>query len=83
MKMKKYPKAGMGIATVGIGLGAGSAALGSVGGTAATQAQTGIGKMSGAMPKVGGIVAAGMVMDAVGGLKKQSDKMYKKKKKKY
>jgi len=70
MKKKKYMKTGMDMAATGIGLGAASSAA-----TSSPYAQAAIGKMGAAMPKVGTLVAGGMVMDAVGGLKKQAKKM--------
>jgi len=72
MIKKKYKKAVGGMIVGGAALGLGSQVLGSVGGSAASSAQAGIGKVSGAMPVMGSIVGAGMVVDSLGRLKKSA-----------
>lgn len=70
MKKKKYIKAAGGMIAGGIGLGVGAHAMSGTGltgagGTAIGQAQAVVGKVAGAMPTMGTIVAGGMVMGAV------------------
>jgi hypothetical protein len=62
-KLKKYGKDAMTIGTVGVGLGV----MGSLPGSGGA-----VTKMSGALPTVGGIMGAGMVVDSLKGLQKSS-----------
>jgi len=72
MKPKKYAKDSLMMVGTGITLGVGSSVLGSLGGSAANSAQSGLGKMSSAMPIMGSIYGAGMVMDSLDDLKKSA-----------
>ena len=67
--MKRTRKTAMGIMGAGFGLGGGAMALGGMGGTAATNAATGLGNMSAALPVAGSIGGAGMVLGQVAGLR--------------
>ena len=74
--MRKTRKLIGGMFGTGMALGAGSIGLNAVGGTAATNAATGFGNISAALPTVGHLGGAGMVMNSAMGLKN----MYKKRK---
>lgn len=68
-KMKKYMKDGLIIAGTGIGLSIGSSVASDLG---ATETASALGKVSGVMPVVGGIYAAGIAMDGVDYLHKKT-----------
>lgn len=72
--MKKYMKAGVGMVGLGVGLGVGSQVLGEMG---STVGQTAIGNISKAMPMMGNMVGAGMVMDSLSTMNKSAKKMMK------
>jgi len=78
--MKKTMKAAKGMMGAGIGLGVGSEVLGDIGGASAGHAQAGLSKISGAMPTMGKMVGAGMVMGGIRGLQDATEPMNKKKK---
>lgn len=59
---KKPLKETFGLVTTGIGLGVGSQVLGDLG---ATHAQTAVGRVSKALPAVGSIYGAGLVLDTL------------------
>ena len=80
--MKKYIKQGMGMVTLGVGLGMGSQVVGDLGltgsaSTAATSVQTGIGNLAKGMKPMGSLMGANMVMDSLGMLTKQTKKLNK------
>lgn len=61
----------------GVILGVGSQAVGSVGGSAASNVQAGLGKVSKSYSTLGSIMSAGYVMEGLQGLKKQAKKIKK------
>jgi hypothetical protein len=69
MNTKKHMKRMGGLMAMGIGLGVGSEVLGSVG---STQGQSAVGNISKAMPIMGTMVGASMVMDAVNDINKSA-----------
>jgi len=69
--MKRYMKDGLIIAGTGVALGVGASVASDAGATGAASA---LGKVSGAMPVVGGIYAAGIAMDGIDYIQKKTKK---------
>lgn len=59
---KKAQKDVMGMVTLGATTAVGSSILGQIGGTAATQAQAGLGQVASGMQTVGTVAGAGMAL---------------------
>ena len=70
-KMKKYGKDGLKLAATGIGLSVGAQVATDSG---ATGAAAGIGKMSKALPIVGGVYGAKIVLDSIDTLQTKAKK---------
>ena len=77
--MREYSRFGVGMAATGIGVGVGSQVVGEVGGAGAAGVQAGLGKITGAMPIVGSIMASGMVVRSLGMLQPERKSKGKKK----
>lgn len=74
MFFKKKTKKDIGNLTIGgAGMAIGSQTLGSIG---ATEAQTAVGRISKHLPTLGGVVGAGMTLDAINQLQKKMKKKY-------